>query len=174
VYWTYGVFESDIGATVFNVAVSGRTVEAFLNDDICAPSLWSNELAALSGEKILWFSLGTNWTSTDVNSFINSAKLLIARFRSMQPNGYVLCDTAYDGSANNNTIPNLQAAMHKLADLDPNLLVIDTAAELGSYVYMNAAGLFGGSSDGVHFAAVGRAEFAKIIGRLISRAAVAA
>lgn len=174
VYCGHVVIESDIGVTYVNASVGGRTVAGFLTDNVFAPTLWSQDVAAMSGEKVLWFSLGTNGLAFGGrNAWLTDAQALIARFRTAQPNGYVLIDTSYDKSTNDGGVAELQCAARKLCELDGRVMAIDTAAEMGGYPFMLAAGLFGGSPDGLHFVDAGKNELVKTIGKMLTAAASA-
>lgn len=171
--------ESDIGVTHYNCSVGGRTIDHCLNTDIFSPALWSEFVPLLSGEKVLWLSLGTNGVGSvggDVASFLARAKQMIALFRAQAPNGLVLVDSAYAGSNDRGLSPGRRKALIQLCIDDPLVMFIDTYAALGGYEMMRVANYFGaaGASDGTHFdATTGRPMYAATIGDLIGRAAAA-
>lgn len=172
--------ESDIGVTHYNCSVAGRTIDHFLNSDIFSPNLWTEFFSNMSGQKILWLSLGTNGVGSvwaDVDSFLVKAKQMIALFRAAVPNGLVLVDSAYASSTDRGLRGGRRKALLQLCKQDPLVMYIDTAGALGGYETMRVSNYFGagGTSDGTHFdGTTGRPLFASVISELIANAGAAA
>jgi len=165
------LYESDIGVTDYNLCVGGRTTASYQNDDMFSPALWSEFIRLLSGEIVLWMSLGTNdggRTRAEVEAFKSRTLAIIAEFHNEFPGNYVVLDTAYEAGGEMGMVTARRRAYIEIAQSTPGVMCIDCYAELGCYGSLLLGGFYT-AGDSVHGNALGRQLYAAIRSDMVAR-----
>jgi hypothetical protein len=146
-------------------------------------SAWERNFELRCGYREPWFllDLGSNGASFGINQSAHEAILIriIEKFRqiSKNPNAKVILTTAYPGNSGTVDSPAgtyYSKAAIAVASRMRNVMCIDTykaAADGGGYATAVANGWFGGSPDGTHRVASGRAARAAMFAAIVSGAA---
>jgi len=166
------LFESEQGVTHYNTSVGGRSGAGYLDPDVFGPEVYAEFLPLLSGEKMLWISLGTNGTLT-----LAQLQQMTANFRAFEPNALVLLDTGYNGAAGIGLAKRHREVMRAFIELEPRSLMVDTLAALGDGPGLVASGFFnvpGNPGDSTHADPDGRQRYFAKLSELVALAALTA